>query len=263
MAEQRVSLTKKQIETAAGAELLKLCAAIKSDGQLSKEDIIHLAHWLGANKDCGLPAVDYLHGVVERIVADKRVTTDEMKELHAAVEKVMPGDARKAVVESRKAIEKTAKQKKKEIERQEREAEKQAERMRKEQEREQRRQERASRPQGFHSKVAGVSQRNDSGLSRQTIIRECVKPGMTLVHKREPDNDYDENAISLWVQLSHFFNILKSDVQVGYLNENVACDLAPYLDSGGWARITVTAVTGGGDKYYGVNIFIEDGREVR
>ena len=50
MAEQRVSLSKKQLATAAGAELLKLCQTIKSDGRLSKDDIIDLANWLDANK---------------------------------------------------------------------------------------------------------------------------------------------------------------------------------------------------------------------
>ena len=93
MAEPRVSLSKKQLETPAGAELLRLCQSIKSDGQLSKDDIINLATWLAANRQCGLPGMDYLYGVAERIVADKKVSVDEMKELHEAIEKVMPGAA--------------------------------------------------------------------------------------------------------------------------------------------------------------------------
>jgi hypothetical protein len=261
MAEQRVSLSKKQLETAAGAELLKLCQSIKSDGRLSKDDIINLANWLAANKQCGLSGVDYLYGVVERIVADKRVSADEMKELHVAIEKVMPSDARKGAAESRKAIEKAIKQKKKEIERAEREAEKQAERLKKEQERERRRQERANRLQGFHSKISGVTQRNDDGSDRQTLIRDYVQPGMQLIVKREPDNPYDDCAISLWVK-TRTLRIFESERQIGYLNTCVASDLAPYLDKGGWTRITVKEVTGGGDRNYGVNIFIEDGREV-
>jgi len=50
MAEPRVSLSKKQLETPAGAELLKLCQSIKSDGQLSKDDIINLANWLAVSR---------------------------------------------------------------------------------------------------------------------------------------------------------------------------------------------------------------------
>ena len=249
------------METTAGAELFRLCESIKADGRLSKGGIIDLAHWLAANKRCGLPAVDYLYGIVERIVADGRVTTDEMKELHAAIEKVMPGDARKAAVDSRKRIEKAVKQKEKEIERSQREAEKQAERARNEQERERRRQERANRPQGFHSKIHGVTKHNDDGTDRQTIIRDNLQPGMQLIVKRERNNPYDSDAISLWTR-TRTLGIFETERQIGYLNTCIASDLAPYLDKGGWTRITVSEVTGGGDKNYGVNIFIEDGREV-
>src|SRR4051794_6981832 len=106
-----VSLSKKHLETPIGAEFLKLCESIKSDGRLTKEGIISLAHWLGRNKSCGLPAVDYLYGIVERIVADGIVTKEEMAELHAAIEKVMPRDARKVAIHRRKKIEKTKKDK--------------------------------------------------------------------------------------------------------------------------------------------------------
>jgi hypothetical protein len=261
MAEQRVSLSKKQLETTAGAELLKLCESIKSDGRLSKDEIINLAHWLDANKRCGLPAVDYLYGVIKRIVADGRVTTDEMKELHAAIEKVMPDDARKVAVESRKANERAVKQKKTEIERSKQEAETQVERLRNEQEREIRRQSRANRPQRFHSKIHGVTDRNDDGSDRQKIIRDNVQAGMQLIVKRERNNAYDDSAISLWVK-TRTLGIFETELQIGYLNTSIASDLAPYLDKGGRALITVSEVTGGGDRNYGVNVLIEDGRDV-
>ena len=85
---------------------------------------------------------------------------------------------------------------------------------------------------------------------------------MQLIVKREPDNPYDEFAISIWVK-TRSLAFFGTERQVGYLNTLVAEDLAPYLDKGGWTRITVSDVTGGGDKNYGVNIFIEDGREER
>ena len=84
---------------------------------------------------------------------------------------------------------------------------------------------------------------------------------MTLIPKREPDNPYDEFAISLWVK-TRTLGIFETERQIGYFNSDVACDLAPDLDNGGWAHITVKDVTGGGDMNYGVNIFIEHGREV-
>ena len=47
---QRVSLTKKNLETASGKELLKLIKSIKSDGRLSKDEVVNLVNWLNANK---------------------------------------------------------------------------------------------------------------------------------------------------------------------------------------------------------------------
>jgi HIRAN domain len=221
-----------------------------------------LATWLRTHKNCELPAVSFLSEIVERIVVDMRVTTDEMKELHQAIEKTLPTDTRKSVVESRKTIEKAVKQKKKELESAERESANQAERQRKEQEREARRLERASQPDGFHSKIAGTSRCNDDGTDRQKLIRDYVQTGMQLIVKREPNNPYDDDAIALWVKAKSFA-IFDTERQIGYLNADIACDLGPYLDKGGWVRVTVSEVTGGGSKYYGVNIFIEDGREYR
>jgi hypothetical protein len=266
MAEQRVSLTKKQLETPTGTELLSICESIKADGRLSKDEIIALAHWLGANKGCDLPAVDYLYSVVERIVADKRVSTEEIKELHTAIEKVMPTDARGEAISSRKEIERAAKEKQKERARLNREAIKQAEREAKQAQKEeawQRKQlERASRPRAFHGKIAGVTKCNDDGTNRQSIISRYVKPGMELIVRREPDNPYDDNAIALWVK-TRTLGFFEAERQIGFMQVHNAYDLAPYLDQGGWVRVTVKDVTGGGfDKYYGVNIFIEDGREV-
>jgi single-stranded-DNA-specific exonuclease len=82
---------------------------------------------------------------------------------------------------------------------------------------------------------------------------------MALIVKREPNNPYDEFAISLWVK-AKTFGIFETERQIGFVSKLVAEDLAPHLDSGGWARVTVKDVTGGGDRNYGVNVFIEDGR---
>jgi hypothetical protein len=261
MAGPRVSLSNMQLQTPAGAELLALCESIKADGQLSKDDIVRLAQWLRTHRECDLPAVAFLTEVVERIVADKVVSSDEMAELHIAIEKVLPGDARKSATGSRKAIENAVKQKKKEMDDAVWEAAKQDSKDRREEESERRRLERANRRPGFHSKVAGTTRQNDDGTDRQKIIRDNLQPGTELIHKREPDNPYDEWAISLWVK-TRTLGIFETERQIGYLNTSIACDLGPYLDQGGWLRVTVSEVTGGSGRNYGVNIFIEDRREV-
>ena len=151
----RVSLTKKNLETASGQELLAISKSIKSDGSLSKDEIVNLVNWLNTNKTCDLPAVKYLYSVVKEILADKRISPSEMKELHLAIEKILPPEDRRVAVQRRKEIEKSAKQKEKDAAR----AKKGAEKLQRQQEQERRRQERANRPRGFHSKVAGVTAR--------------------------------------------------------------------------------------------------------
>lgn len=257
MAVQRVSLSKKQMQTPDGAELHTLLQAIKSDGQLSKAEIVQLIGWLRTHRNCDLPAAAYLNAAIEQIVADKVITLEEMAELHKAIEKVMPGESRESAIDSRKAVESEAKQKDKAA----KIAEKHAERVRRDIEREQRRFEGANQPAGFFSKIYGVTHQNNDGTHRQSLIRDYVRPGMVLIHRREPDNPYDEWAISLWVKAKLLW-IFETERQVGYINSNVSEDLGPHLDEGGWVRITVKEVTGGGDRNIGVNIFIEDGREV-
>jgi hypothetical protein len=252
---QRVSLTKKNLETASGKELLKLSKSIKSDGRLSKDEVVNLVNWLNANKACGLPAVKYLYSVVKEILADKIISPSEMKELHLAIEKILPPEDRRVAVHRRKEIEKAAKQKEKEAARANKTAQARQEQAR-------RWQERASRPRGFYSKVAGVTLRNDDGSDRQAIIRDYVWPGLQLIVKREPYNPCDEFAISLWVKAKTIF-IFETERQIGYLNTKIAEELSPYLDHGGWAQITVKNKTGGGDHRRGVNIFIEDGQEIK
>lgn len=90
----RVSLSKKQQETIAGADLIALCQTITEDGQIANEEIIDLRNWLAANRDSGLPAIDFLVETVERIITDRKVTREERTELHKALEKVLPPELR-------------------------------------------------------------------------------------------------------------------------------------------------------------------------
>lgn len=107
----------------------------------------------------------------------------------------------------------------------------------------------------FHSKVAGVTFRNDDGSDRQDYIRSYCRPGSDIILKREPDNPYDSNAVAVWVK----GNVLASEVQIGYLKAEVAEEIADYMDGGGVVEAQITEVTGGTrDKpTFGVNISLE------
>lgn len=64
--------------------------------------------------------------------------------------------------------------------------------------------------------------------------------------EREPDNEHDPNAISVWNEYGE---------QLGYINKDLASRLAPQMDKGMRVACFVTAVTGGyDDKSYGCNI---------
>jgi single-stranded-DNA-specific exonuclease len=94
----------------------------------------------------------------------------------------------------------------------------------------------------FYTKVVGVTFEQ-----RQTLIAQ-VKEGDRLRLRREPANAHDPHAIQ----------VTMDDGRVlGYLRAHLAGRLAPSMDAG--ARYTVIAarVTGGGDRTFGMNIYLE------
>jgi single-stranded-DNA-specific exonuclease len=94
---------------------------------------------------------------------------------------------------------------------------------------------------GFNTKVAGVSFEG-----RQDTI-EGLSVGRELELQRQPENDHDPNAIAV------YYGILP----LGYLNRAMAKQLAPLIDAGARYRTRITAITGGGGKHRGVNIWVE------
>ncbi len=93
----------------------------------------------------------------------------------------------------------------------------------------------------FYTKVVGVSYDD-----RQTHVA-ALAPGDALVLGREPDNPHDPHAIRVSTT---------ADEQLGYLSARLAARLAPSFDAGERYTATVSQVTGGGDRQYGLNIYI-------
>lgn len=92
----------------------------------------------------------------------------------------------------------------------------------------------------FFTKVAGVTFRN-----AQSIL-PTIKRGAVLTLVRERNNEHDSNAVK----------VMYGAKQIGYLNRDVAADVAPIIDSGGSVSATVVEITGGRGKTYGCNIEI-------
>lgn len=103
----------------------------------------------------------------------------------------------------------------------------------------------------IRTKIRGVSECNDDGTSRQSLIRGC-RAGEVLIARREPWNRYDKNAIAV---------VTASGEQLGYLSSDLAEQLAPLADAQVEFAIRIAEITGGGTwftpQHRGVNIEIQ------
>ena len=90
------SLSPAQLATEIGAELLSLCQAATADGRLEPEEIAGLRQWLDDADKAQMPPARYLRLVIDRVLADGRITPEEYAEVYRAVEAVLPFDARAA-----------------------------------------------------------------------------------------------------------------------------------------------------------------------
>jgi len=215
----RLSLTKTQIQAGLGAELLTLCQAVTEDGSLSNEEISELRRWLETNRSSDLPAIGFLVATLERILADGKVTPEERRELYAAIETVLPPEARRAAVAKRKYVE--AEQEAQA--RQERQAEKQ-------QEREARERRRPLCSANFM--VAGVHYEG-----RSEVVRDYVDEDDVVFLVRDRTNKFSRNAIEVR---------LKNGMQIGFVPEDFAPEMAPFLDEGCPHVAYITKVLRGG-----------------
>ncbi|MBV8689991.1 MAG: HIRAN domain-containing protein, partial [Candidatus Eremiobacteraeota bacterium] len=92
----------------------------------------------------------------------------------------------------------------------------------------------------FHSKVKGIS------FEGRQDIAATLQSGATLTLERQPDNEHDPNAIA----------ILFGNLHLGYVAREHAVHLAPAIDSGAVYRCRIADVTGGGERFVGINIWV-------
>jgi len=216
---RRLSITKLQRPSAAAADLIALCQTVTEDGSLSQDEVTALRQWLGDHESTDLPARDYLFHTVERIVADGNVTLQERKELYRAIETILPRDLRSPVRSRRLEVEKAATDQA----RAQREAAKRARREEKER----------SMPVGsWNFMVAGVRYEG-----RPEVITRYAAPEDTAYLIRDRENRYSRNAVE--VRLSN-------GMQIGFVPEDYAIEVAPFLDSGLPHDAFITKVLTGG-----------------
>jgi single-stranded-DNA-specific exonuclease len=92
----------------------------------------------------------------------------------------------------------------------------------------------------FFTKIVGVSFEG-----RQDVVAG-LSEGLALRFERQPDNEFDANAIAVHA----------GALQLGFLKKEIAKHLAPRIDAGIDYHVEVGSLTGGGTKHFGVNIFV-------
>jgi single-stranded-DNA-specific exonuclease len=97
----------------------------------------------------------------------------------------------------------------------------------------------------FHTKVKGIS------FEGRQDVAAGLRVDAPLELVRQPTNPKDTNAIAV-----HF-----GALQIGFISKEIATHLAPQIDAGARYVARVASLTGGGDKHFGVNVFVE--RDVR
>jgi HIRAN domain-containing protein len=216
---RRISITKLQRQTAAGADLISLCQTITEDGHLSDEEVTALRQWVNDNASCDLPAQEFLLKTVSRIIEDGKVTDEERSELYRAIEKVLPPDIREVVSGTRRSMEDAAEA----TARSQQDAERQFEHEAKQR----------NRPvRSWNFMVAGCRYEG-----RPEVIHRFAVPGDRAYLARDRENRFSRNAVEVR---------LENGSQAGYVPEELAVEVAPLLDQGLPHTAVLTKVLTGG-----------------
>lgn len=93
-ARKRLSLTKTDVQTTAGLELLQVLQSITDDGHVQEAEVHQLRDWLIQNAEVALPSREYLTHIINPVLKDGVITDDEFDLLHDAVLRVLPTELR-------------------------------------------------------------------------------------------------------------------------------------------------------------------------
>lgn len=202
---KRISLTKAQLQTETGLELLSICQSATADGRLEDPEIHALQAWIAANSNSDLPSIRHLSSTLDRVLADGVITPEERQSVAKAIEAILPLEERKLAAALRR-----------QIEQEERQSKKAAEAQAKQEAREEKER---NRPLDFADfMVAGTRHEN-----RCAIIQREVRAGSSVFLRREADNPHSKDAIAV---------VTTRGSTIGYVPAEWALDIAPLLDDG-------------------------------
>jgi hypothetical protein len=98
--------------------------------------------------------------------------------------------------------------------------------------------------QPIRTKVRGVSFNNANGERRELIIQTRCQAGDALLLLREPENEYDSNAIAVTRLIDKDGKNVEAVDMLGHISRDLAERLAPDMDAGETIVAEVKNVTG-------------------
>jgi len=114
----------------------------------------------------------------------------------------------------------------------------------------------------YNSKLVGVTFEGRQDVISGLTGREPLR------FRREPDNEYDKNAVAVDALILRedpntypFPFTIEEWSPIGYIAKDKNSEIAKALDEGKEASIRISEITGGGERSFGVNVYIEYEKE--
>jgi hypothetical protein len=101
---RRLSLTKSQLSSPVGQELLDLLLNIGKDGVLEYEELEQLSDFLNRSKNSEVPGILFLFNLMIAVCEDQKITSEELIEIQLGIERVLPPATRADIRRSRLAL---------------------------------------------------------------------------------------------------------------------------------------------------------------
>lgn len=219
--EERIGLSKKDLEDSAGKELLELLVKITEDGALSRDEFLEMRSFLQKHHGSKVNAIKFLGNKFKEIASDNKITKEEVKLFFSAILLVLPSREKREAKSARKDHE----LEQKELDKLKKDKEKQEKREKLQKEKEER--EKAQVEQVKEEMKYSESLICDfdfvvAGTQYHKGHRD-IDEGDNLFLIREPQNKHDSNAILICTE---------GGVSVGYVPRYLAEEMAPHLDNG-------------------------------
>lgn len=202
---RRTSLTKKQLETDAGRDLLNICQSITADGRIADEEINAIHQWLEKNCHIDLPAAHFLTEVLSRTLENQTISDEERREIAKSIEAVLPPSERKHASLARKQTELEAQQLARDATEKSKQEAKQLKNL--------------QRPLATADFMVAGTKHED----RSEIIDIEIRLESKVILKRDKSNRHSRFAIAV---------LTESGECIGHVPEDYAQQLAPILDQG-------------------------------